>query len=476
MLRTYVQLALQWLNRVIHQPRSELDRWQRAARFTYDLGRHGYHQLVQDQAPQMAAALAFRALFGLVPVLVVVTILVRAMIGVDEFQRWTDRVLQSLGVDVLTVVPPTPLPPDTTPIGPDSMSVDPLGPAPTALASRARPGISLQEWLDGVIAQAATVNMAAVGWVGFVLIIYSAISLLVTIEDSFNSIYRAPEGRRWSRRVPIYWFLLTVSPLAVWLMAYLQGRLHDWTGPAEQQAWYFILLGIAWNGAIGWLLMFTVYMLVPSTTVAARPAAIGALVAVVLLGLGKQTLGAYLNNAFTVSQLYGSLGLIPLFMFWVYLMWLAVLFGLEVSATLQFLAGRRLEELETSRPTGGQLDPLAVVAVMERIAARFEEGLAATARTLSEETHLADETMQTILHELATSGLVHRLEADATAVAIARSPDTIPASQLLEIGYRLSDAGGEPLSKLLTRLREAQHALAGQFTLAGGMQPQSSSG
>ena len=41
-----------------------------------------------------------------------------------------------------------------------------------------------------------------------------------------------------------------------------------------------------------------------------------------------------------------SLGLVPLFMFWVYLMWLAVLFGLQVSATLQMLHGRKLDEVD----------------------------------------------------------------------------------------------------------------------------------
>ena len=53
------------LRRAINEPFRELNRWQRAARFTYDLGRYGARQLKEDRAPQMASALAFRTLFGL---------------------------------------------------------------------------------------------------------------------------------------------------------------------------------------------------------------------------------------------------------------------------------------------------------------------------------------------------------------------------------------------------------------------------
>ena len=85
------------------------------------------------------------------------------------------------------------------------------------------------------------------------------------------------------------------------------------------------------------MVLFAIYKLVPNTTVTIRSALAGAFVSALLLELGKRFLDLYLGKAFAVSQLYGSLGLVPLFMFWVYLMWLAVLFGLEVCAMLQGL-------------------------------------------------------------------------------------------------------------------------------------------
>ena len=57
MAKESIQRVLEWLGRVITEPRHELTRWQAAVRFAYDLGRYGARQLRRDQAPQMAAAL-----------------------------------------------------------------------------------------------------------------------------------------------------------------------------------------------------------------------------------------------------------------------------------------------------------------------------------------------------------------------------------------------------------------------------------
>ncbi|NIR32443.1 MAG: YihY/virulence factor BrkB family protein, partial [Gammaproteobacteria bacterium] len=65
---------------------------------------------------------------------------------------------------------------------------------------------------------------------------------------------------------------------------------------------------------------FTAYRWLPHTHVRFKPAAIGALFAAIALTGGKAFLTAYVGNTFSVRHLYGSLGLIPLFMFWLYIM------------------------------------------------------------------------------------------------------------------------------------------------------------
>ncbi|NIR32444.1 MAG: hypothetical protein GWN84_24695, partial [Gammaproteobacteria bacterium] len=74
---------------------------------------------------------------------------------------------------------------------------------------------TLSAWILQLYDEAERIDLTAITWVGVVVLVYSAISLMVTIENSTNTIFRAPGGRKWSRRFPIYWTLLTLAPVAV---------------------------------------------------------------------------------------------------------------------------------------------------------------------------------------------------------------------------------------------------------------------
>ena len=441
-----LQSVIEWLKRVVTQPRGELTRWQRAVRFGYDLGIHGARQLRRDRAPQMAGALAFRTLFSLLPVMVVATVLAKALMGRGELREFLERTIRTL--------------------------VGNLGLAEVTVSSAAAAGeeegpLTLAEFLIGFVDPVADFDLAALGWMGVVVVIYAAIGLMVTIERSFNTITNAPEGRPWIHRITIYWTVLSISPLAMALMLYLDAWHRRSMGSVETWQWLLITANVLWSFTTVWLLMTVVYKLVPSTTVRFRAALAGAFVAAILLEIGKRTLGAYLTNAIPVNLLYGTLGLIPLFMLWVYLMWLVVLFGLEVAAILQQLAGRTLEEIELRRPAGGVVDPGAVLTVMEVVAGRFRQSLSSTGERITEETGLPASTVEAMLQRLVEAAVLHRLEGEAGEVSLARPPESISAAELMDIGFALADEGGiDRKPVILQHLRDAQRALAARRTLA----------
>ena len=444
MLREYIRLTITWLRRAINQPFEELNRWQRAARFGYDLGRFGARQLREDRAPQMASALAFRTLFGLAPVLVVATILVKAIKGPDAILSSLHGLLVAAGLDKVHV-----------------------GSAAQLATAAEGSTVTLAKWLENLTAQLVSANMSAIGWVGLVVIIYAAIGLMVTIENSFNIIYRAPGGRPWTRRVPLYWFILTISPVLVGLASYVNGQFTGWIGSVDTWHWVLLTAQVLWSLSLLWLFMFAVYTLVPNSTVTTRPALAGALVAAMLLTVGKNTIGIYLGNAFSINQLYGSLGLVPLFMFWVYLMWLAVLFGLQVSATLQMLQGRSLEEIERPHVRTGMVDSAAVLTVMEIIAEHFVAGKPVSTRFISDVTSKPEPTIARIVERLVQEGWLHRVERPETAFSLAKPPELMNANEFINIGFRMVDEGGQGrASAIVEQLRHAQQAVAEGVTLA----------
>ncbi len=80
----------------------------------------------------------------------------------------------------------------------------------------------------------------------------------------------------------------------------------------------------------------------------------------------KWAFGLYVSRALPYLKLYGAIGLIPLFLFWLYLNWLIVLFGLEIAFTLQAMKGRAFERRDP-RGALGSADPQWLLPVMAAI-------------------------------------------------------------------------------------------------------------
>ena len=443
-----------WTRRVMTEPGTELTRWQRAVRFAVDLGILGGRQLRHDRAAQMAGALAFRTLFGLVPTILVATLLVRALGGFTDFQAsLEDRLLSLLSVEA-------------TEDGGSAMAEAESG-AEAAEEMLAR-------FIATVVEAVEQINLAAITWVGVAVLAYAAISLMSTIESAFNVICRAPEGRSWIRRVPIYWTVLTLAPLVIALVAIVDHQVDGFLERTIGPGWPLRTAAVAWSLSITTLLMLAIYKLVPNTSVPTPHALAGAVTATIGIEILKRSFGVYVEHAAGLRQLTGSVGLVPLFMFWVYLLWLVVLFGLEVCQVLVRSGGRELEAIRTERAPS-IVDPATVLLVAGAAAARFAEGRPSTASGLAGRTGLPSRTIQPMLDALAEAGVLHRLAGDEEAFTFARPPEEVPAADLLAIGQDLFAAGAEDAAGgLLERIREAQRAAAGDLTAAAlgrGMSP-----
>lgn len=396
--------------------------------------------LAEARAAQMAAALSFRMLFGILPVLVVGTLVVKSVMG-EEFPSFVTRMIEAVGMDEVSLVRP---------------NVDDGGTTTVPLGT----------WVNEMVAYAASLNLAAIGWIGVGTVAFSAIWLLVAIEESFNIVCRAPRGRSWLRRVLVYWFLLTFGPL---MLGAIPWALHEAKqfmsqrgvpeGALEGSSIFLAFLVL-------WATVFVAYLIVPHTRMRLRPTLLGSLVAALLLEIGRRSLGAYMANAFSVSRLYGSLGLIPLFMFWVYVMWLVVLFGLQISALLQALEARgKVRAVAALGRTS--LEPALAAAVMEQIVLGFASGRHATLESLAEACGIDLPAAQRIVDALVQSKLAIQPTPEGPVLP-ARDPSAIRADEPLEAGFVLADDGRHGASRgVLRTLREAQRRAAQSITLTG---------
>ena len=400
--------------------------------------RYALFHLRESQAPTMAANLAFRTLFGLLPVLVVATIVTRALLG-DGFDELVVHTTDTLGLDDVAIA------------GSDETSRVPLG-----------------AWLQSLAKEAAAIDLSAIGLVGSLAVVFSAVWTMVAIESSFNAIYRAPNGRPFVRRVLIYWFVITAGPV---LFAAIPIALKAASGAlgansvfSQAFAWTFSLIG----GFVSlWVLLTAAYATVPNAKVDLRSAIIGAFVATLFVEIGKRFLGASLAGSFSASRLYGSLGLVPLFMLWIYVMWLVVLFGLQVAAILQGLS-RDGRLLASGANAADVFEPAEAIGCFEAICDRFRAGKGASIDTLVRACAVSPANARRLLTGFEKAGLAHRIDGDERRFAPSRPPETILQRDVLRVGFAISDGGTEcHAADTVTVLRDAQVARLGDASFTG---------
>lgn len=161
---------------------------------------------------------------------------------------------------------------------------------------------------------------------GIIFLIITALMLMVTIENSLNEIWRAPPYRAISRRLIIYWAVLTLGPLLMGTGIVLTSQLVAMASLDGESATRFRLLRLLPWGLEG--AAFTMlYLLVPNTRVRPRLALVGGFLSAALFEAAKMGFTYYITHFPTYEAVYGALAAIPLFLVWLYLSWLVALVG-----------------------------------------------------------------------------------------------------------------------------------------------------
>jgi len=169
---------------------------------------------------------------------------------------------------------------------------------------------------------------------GLVFLLVTALTLLATIEDAFNDIWKVKKGRSLGHRILVYWTMLTLGPILIALSLSLSSYMWSLTTFSEQDV-LSTLKGslLAYLPFILELVAFVLfYFSVPNCAVRFKHAIIGGVVAALLFELAKYGFGQYLSHVKSYQLIYGALAILPVFLIWIYLSWLVVLIGAYITA------------------------------------------------------------------------------------------------------------------------------------------------
>ena len=395
------------------------------------------------QLDRTAAALTYRTLFSLVPVLVVGLAILGAFATRDQMGMWVREILDFAGLNQISL--------DQSPIDSDLVTFQ----VPGGQVSN----IDLDQWIASAVSRVKELPFKTIGWIGTGVLIYAAFSMLVEVERAFNDIYHAPTGRNWLRRIVLYWTLLTLGPvflLAGFFVRSWMATTFAQLMPAENSGGFFAAgVPVIVTTAISVLLFLVVYTTVPNTKVRFRPALTGAVFAAALWEAGKFGFAKYLQFTAGYATFYGSLAILPLFMLWVYLTWIIVLIGLQLSYTLQSYgqavqlarqggmrgirtAAALLGLAPQTRLLPTVIDPASVLAIMAAVGERFTRGRSSGLEEISRETGLSEQVLEEVMRRLVSQRLLVKVDdAERVAYNLARPLESITAAELLEVGQSL---------------------------------------
>lgn len=452
------------------------------------MARRGVNGLYRTGITRMAAALAYRTIFSLIPTLAIGLLIIGSVVSEDQVDASVRRLLGYAGISQIAVSedfvhgpvipdddddgmgPPTPgeAPPEE-PAGEAGEGEE----APTE-AEVAYAATEVEEIITGLISRVnTTLRNLPMGWIALVtgvVLFYAALSMLIEVEKSFNQVCGAPAARSWTHRLVLYWAMLSLGGLLLPATFWAGDSLASWVRGGGGSTVRGLLAGYGVSVLISTLLLTVAYAAIPTVRLKFRSVLVGAFAAAIAWELGKWGFTSYLRFSTGYARLYGSLALLPLFLLWVYVTWVIVLLGLQAAYTLQNYT-RLMAMRDEGDQAGPQIvDPAMAVAVTGALVRAHDAGQTPKLGDLAERLGFDATVIEIMLRRLERAGLVRRVVGDDDEQA-----GWLPArpAELLGVGEVLDAVEDLDASRATTEcvdtlcgLTQARRARAEGMTMA----------
>ena len=184
-------------------------------------------------------------------------------------------------------------------------------------------------------------DFTALGVIGSLILVGSLLASLSMIEAIFNTIWGVNLSRPVLNKIGNYLLILLLVPIlltvsSTMIAAVSSEYISSFVARLLGRLFFLYETTITFGGLLGIVAGFTLmYYLVPNTVVRFGPALFGGLVAGMMwyafqLGFIRLHIGVTTYNA-----IYGVFATLPIFLFWLYVNWVVVLLGAEISFSAQ---------------------------------------------------------------------------------------------------------------------------------------------
>jgi membrane protein len=431
------------LKELLSTPTTQLGKAGRFAVFQIKLWSHCIRLLKKNNAGRQAAALSYHTVFGIVP-LAIVTLLIFQL-----FPAYSD-----IGEKVKKFVY-------------DQANFSAFE-SPATGTEDTQETITLIEHLDEIVGKFFTgVNKGSITLFSVVIVIWAALALLSTIERTFNNIWHVPRGRNLLNRIINYWAILTLGPLLLGLGVYASAQYATLAQLQQTLLTYIAPTVVSYIVAI--VAFFFLYFVLPNTKVQAKAAIWGAAVAALVWIAAKSIFGYSITELKLYSTVYGVLALVPMTVLWIYITWLTVLFGLQLTFTTQHLRSLDAAEIAAAKQNEEYFiaNDITAINIVREIAVAFMENQAPVPpEVICSKLDMPAEFGVKILGHLVNSGLIAKTSEPTVGFLPVKDPANIRLSDIAEAvaaaGFAQSTTD-QP--QTLAQINQSQRNALAQYSL-----------
>ncbi|MGH7990033.1 MAG: YhjD/YihY/BrkB family envelope integrity protein [Limisphaerales bacterium] len=418
---------------------NELNRLERFAHFCVLVGK----SFIRNRCLIRASALSYTTLLAMIPLLAVAVSVTSSLLktqGEKQIYAAIDKLVSNI------------MPPATLGTNGDSVSLNlsPISVALTPTNSIAATN-SIASATNNPVGGTPVVSVSAqkevakdihnfvqktqskaLGGIGMLLLVVVAIRMLANVEATFNDIWGVTRGRNWLWRIVLYWTAITLGPLAIIGALGLAGGTHLQSAKHFVEHTPFIgsLIFQFLPLVVLWLAFALLYQLVPNTKVHFSAALTGGIVAGSLWHLNNMFGFLYVSRVVSNSKIYGSLGLVPVFMIGLYFSWAILLFGAQVAYAFQNRKAYLQEKLvENVNQRGREFIALRLMTCISR---HFQTGRPpVTLQKISVDLGIPTKLAQQVLQTLLAARLIVEITGSGNGYAPARPLETINCHDIL---------------------------------------------
>lgn len=242
-------------------------------------------------------------------------------------------------------------------------------------------GEVVQNYLADFASQARSLTV-----VGVVFLVVTSVMMMRNIESAFNRIWRVTETRKGLSSFLIYWAILSLGPILIGvglgLTSYLASlSLVSTATELVGKARLLALLPTVLS-AIAFSLL---YMAVPNCRVPFRNAVIGGVVVALMFETAKRSFALFVTQFPSYELIYGAFAAVPLFLLWLFISWVIILLGAELTRALTVYQHNGLDGREND-------DLHIILGVLYRLWRAQQQGQTVADRTLLQEVDGLDQS------------------------------------------------------------------------------------